>query len=72
MYIIYIICMYMYNMYIYIYTHDCLPIYILPAKPLGWKKQLCFQKTWFFANSVGGYSWVFRVYHFQSQVNITV
>jgi hypothetical protein len=24
----------------------------LPAKPLDWKKQLCFQKTWFFANSV--------------------
>ena len=31
-----------------LYTVDI----FIPAKPLDWKKQLCFQKTCFFANSV--------------------
>ena len=34
-----------FNSFLYVYQR-------VPAKPLDWKKQLCFQKTWFFANSV--------------------
>ena len=34
-----------FNSFLYVYQR-------VPAKPLDWKKQLCFQKTCFFANSV--------------------